>query len=99
MAAFAANFFITSMKHKNIRPFYSQQAEIAVRTAIRELNNLPNVVKKQEKLAICILRWDFFNLALFFNLPKLQFLQSKVELLELICKKLTRCLQYFRRKY
>ena len=54
MAAFAANFFITSMKHKNIRPFYSQQAEIAVRTAIRELNNLPNVVKKQEKLKFLV---------------------------------------------
>ena len=38
----------------------------------------------EESKAICILRWDFFNLALFFNLPKLQFLQSKVELLELI---------------
>ena len=42
------------MKHKNIRPFYSQQAEIAVRTAIRELNNLPNVVKKQEKLKFLV---------------------------------------------
>ena len=38
------------MKHKNIRPFHSQQAEIAVRTAIRELNNLPTVAKKIEKL-------------------------------------------------
>ena len=35
---------------KNIRPFYSQQGEIAVRTAIRELNNLPTIAKKIEKL-------------------------------------------------
>ena len=38
------------MKHKNIRPFYSQQGEIAVRTAIRELNNLPTTTKKIERL-------------------------------------------------
>ena len=38
------------MKHKNIRPFYSQQGEIAVRPAIRELNNLPTIAKKIEKL-------------------------------------------------
>lgn len=38
------------MKHKNIRPFYSQQGEIAVRTAIRELNNLATIAKKIDKL-------------------------------------------------